>query len=141
MMIICVSHNDEQNECFNDLLLFFFIISGSVIGRVEFNNWNEIKKVHAEKSSYVRYDASSENITLLKRLDADKNLNKITLRIYCEAKKPNTRNVSIDKCVTNLSAKVICSIKNALIVFKILTWTVYSFAEMYLKLIFDSFFL
>lgn len=68
---------------------------GSVIGRVKFNNWNEIKKVHAEKSSYVRYDASSENITLLKRLDADKNSNKITLRIYCEAKKPNTRNVTI----------------------------------------------
>ncbi|XP_029648414.2 cadherin EGF LAG seven-pass G-type receptor 1 [Octopus sinensis] len=68
---------------------------GSVIGQVKFRDWNLIKQVHSEKSVYVKYDPGTENVTLLKKIDADKHTNKITLRLFCEDRSSQTRNVTI----------------------------------------------
>ncbi|XP_052830662.1 protocadherin Fat 1-like [Octopus bimaculoides] len=68
---------------------------GSVIGQVKFRDWNLIKQVHSEKSVYVKYDPGTENVTLLKKIDADKHSNKITLRLFCEDRSSQTRNVTI----------------------------------------------
>lgn len=74
--------------------LYYSLPTGSVIGQVKFRDWNLIKQVHSEKSLYVKYDPGTENVTLLKKIDADKNSNKITLRLFCEDRSAQTRNVS-----------------------------------------------